>query len=128
MHEIYLPYPNEALLCLRLMVAAIFATSGFGHLRNPDARSKSIEMSKPFTIFLGVAEIAAALGVATGLLASWAAIGLILVMLGSSYKKAIIWKTGFWGKGGQGWHYDLMLIVMNLVLLTVGPGAFVLFR
>ncbi len=128
MHEIYLPYADYALLCLRLMLAAIFGTSGWSHLRNPEARSKSIEMSKPFTIFLGAAELLGALGITIGVLASWASLGLVLVMFGAIYKKAFVWKTGFWGQGSQGWHYDLVMIVMNLVVLTVGPGKFVLFR
>ena len=43
-------------LLMRLMVAAVFMTSGWSDLRDPDARSKSIGMSNGFTIFLGVAE------------------------------------------------------------------------
>jgi putative oxidoreductase len=128
MREIYLPYPDVGLLCVRLMIAAIFGTSGWNHLRNPEERSKSIEMSKGFTIFLGAAELAGALGMATGVLASWASLGLILTMLGAIYKKAFAWKTGFWGKESQGWHYEVVMIVMNLVVLTVGAGSFVLFH
>jgi putative oxidoreductase len=128
MLHMYLPYPYVALLCQRLMIAAIFLSSGWSDVRDPDARSKSIGMNKGFTIFLGMAEIAGALGVATGVLANWAALGLILLMLGAIYKKMVVWKTGFWGKGSQGWHYDLIMIVMNLVILTVGPGTLVLFR
>ena len=126
MHDLVLPYADWALLALRLMLAAIFGSSGWSHLKDPEGRSKSIEMSKPFTIFLGAAEFAGALGIAAGVLSGWAALGLILVMLGAIQKKAFVWKTGFWGKGSQGWHYDLMLIVMNLVILTLGPGKLVL--
>jgi putative oxidoreductase len=128
MHEIYLPYADFSLLCLRLMIAAVFGSSGWSHLSNLEARSKSIGMSKPFTIFLGVAELFGALGVASGVLASWASLGLILVMLGAMFKKAFVWKTGFWGQGSQGWHYELVMIVMNFIVLTVGPGKFVLIR
>lgn len=52
-------FTDLALLLLRPMVAFVFITSGYSHLKHPDARSKSIEMSKSVTIFLGVAEIAA---------------------------------------------------------------------
>ncbi len=55
-----------------------------------------------------------------------AAIGLILVMLGAIQKKIFVWKTGFWGEKASGWHYDSMLVVMNLVLLTIGGGTMVL--
>jgi len=124
----YMPGADYALLALRLMIASIFGASGWSHLKDPETRSKSIEMSKSFTLFLGAAEFAAALGIACGVLAGWAALGLIMVMTGAIYKKALVWKTGFWGKGSQGWHYDLVMVVMNFVILTVGPGRFVLFR
>jgi putative oxidoreductase len=55
-----------------------------------------------------------------------AAIGLILVMLGAIQKKAFVWKTGFWGEKSGGWHYDLMLVLMNLVILTTDGGRYVL--
>lgn len=51
------------LLLLRLMVGLVFVTSGYSHLKDPEARSKSIGMPKGFTIFLGLAEVAGALGV-----------------------------------------------------------------
>jgi hypothetical protein len=37
-----------------------------------------------------------------------------------------VWKIGFWGGRAYGWHYDLMLLVMNLVILLTGGGRFVL--
>jgi len=95
--EIYLPYADASLLGLRVMLALVFGSSGWSDLKDPDARSKSIGMSKGFTILLGVAEFAGALGIAGGVLASWATAGLILVMLGAIYKKTFVWKTGFWG-------------------------------
>jgi len=64
------------------------------------------------------------MAVAAGILAQWAALGLILVMLGSIYKKVMEWKTGFWGEESIGWHYELMLITMNLVIVTMGPGKY----
>ena len=121
-------FSDLALLLLRLMVGLVFAASGYNHLKDPEARAKSIEMSKGFTIFLGVAEIAGALGVVTGVLTQFAAIGLILLMLGAIQKKIFAWHTGFWGDRNSGWHYDLMFIVMNLVIATSGGGAYVLLR
>jgi putative oxidoreductase len=115
------------LLAVRLMVGVIFAASGWKHVQAPAERGKSIGMSKGFTLFLGIAELAGALGVAFGVLTQWAAVGLILVMLGAVQKKAMVWKTGFWGPHGtDGWHYDLMLIVMNLLILLTGGGRFTL--
>ena len=121
-------FTDAALLLLRLMIAAIFLTSGYSHVKDPAGRAQSIGMSKGFTLFLGVAELAGALGVAFGVLAQFAAGGLILVMLGAIQKKIFVWHTGFWGKGSQGWHYDLILVVMNLVVVATGGGRWVLLR
>jgi hypothetical protein len=65
-------------LLMRLMVGTVFITSGWSDLRNPDARSKSIGMSKGFTIFLGASEVLGSLGVMAGVLTQWAALGLNL--------------------------------------------------
>jgi putative oxidoreductase len=116
-------YSDIALLLLRLMVGAVFLSSGWKHLTNAEARSKDIGMSKGFTIFLGAAELAGGLGVVSGVLAQLASLGLILVMLGAIQKKIFVWHTGFWGKSGtDGWSYDLMQVVMCLVIATTGGG------
>ena len=122
-------FADVALLLLRLMVGLIFLSSGWSHVSDPETRSKSIRMSKGFTVFLGVVEIAGALGVIAGVLTQLAAIGLILVMLGAVQKKIFVWHTGFWGKNGtDGWSYDTMIILMNLVIATTGGGRFALER
>jgi putative oxidoreductase len=120
-------FADIALLLLRLMVGTVFITSGYKHLKDPATRSKDIGMSKSFTIFLGAAELAGGLGVVSGVLAQLAAIGLILVMLGAIQKKIFTWHTGFWGKSGtNGWSYETMLVVMNLVIVTTGGGNLIL--
>jgi len=122
-------FTDVALLSLRLMVGAVFITSGYNHLKNPEVRGKDIGMSKGFTIILGTAEFSGALGVMAGVLAQLAAIGLILVMLGAIQKKIFVWHTGFWGKPGTiGWSYDLMIVVMNLVIISTGGGNLSLAR
>ena len=122
-------FTDVALLLLRVMVGIVFVASGYKHLRDPTARSKDIEMSMSFTIFLGAAELAGGLGVISGVLAQLAAVGLILIMLGAVGKKIFVWKSGFWGKSGtNGWSYDAMLIAMNLVIVSTGGGNLSLTR
>lgn len=121
-----LRYEDVAILLIRLMVAAVFVSSGVEHLRDPAERARSIEMGVGFTVFLGFAEIAGGLAVALGVLTQLAAIGLILIMLGAIQKKIFAWKTGFWGRNSSGWHYDLMLLLMSLLILLSGGGRFVL--
>jgi putative oxidoreductase len=121
-------FSDLGLLLLRLMVAAIFITSGWSHATKSRERSKDIGMSQGFTIFLGIAELAGGLGMAFGVLTQLAAIGLILIMLGAIQKKIFVWHTGFWGEKGSGWHYELMMIVMNLVILFTDGGRWVLMK
>ena len=117
-----------ALLFMRLLVGWVFLWSGYSHAKDPVTRGKSIGQSPAFTRFLGVAEMAGGLGVALGVLPQFAAIGLILIMLGAIQKKIFVWHTGFWGKSSDGWHYDLLFIAMCLVIATTGGGRYILFR
>ena len=119
-------FAHLSLFLLRVMVAAVFGTSGFSHLKSPRQRAESIGMSVGFTIFLGVAELAGSMALILGVFTQWAALGLILIMLGAIYKKIVVWKTGFWGEKSMGWHYDLMFVVMNLVILCTGGGQIAL--
>ena len=122
-------FTDIALLLLRVMIGLVFLTSAYKHLKDPAARSKDIGMSKTFTILLGAAELAGGLGVISGVLAQLAAIGLILVMLGAIQKKIFVWRTGFWGQSGtNGWSYDTMLVIMNLLVITTGGGSLSLTR
>jgi putative oxidoreductase len=117
-------FADLSLLFLRVMLALVFGTSGYSHLAKPKERAASIGMSVSFTVFLGVAEMAGSIALVVGFLAQWAALGLILIMLGAISMKAFKWHTGFWGEKSMGWHYDLLMIVMNLVIVTMGPGKF----
>jgi putative oxidoreductase len=119
-------YNDLALLLMRLMVGVVFIASGWKHAKNAVERAKSIQESPGFTRFLGLAELAGGLGVALGVLTQLAALGLILIMFGAIYKKVAVWHTGFWGKHSDGWHYDLLFVVMCLVIATTGGGRYVL--
>ncbi|HEY6325121.1 MAG TPA: DoxX family protein [Candidatus Cybelea sp.] len=119
---------DYGLVLMRLMAGAIFADSGYDDLKDPDARSKSIGLPKPVTLFLAVAELAGGLAIILGVFQQLAAIGLILIMLGAIQKKVFVWKTGFWGKDGLGWYYESTLISMLLVILFTDGGRFVLLR
>ena len=117
---------DPSLFVLRLVVAIVFGASGYYHLRDPVGRAKSVELSPAATRALGTAEVLGSLGLVTGVLIQPAAIGLILVGLGAIQKKVFRWKTGFWGEKGYGWHYDLMLLAMNLVIVATAGGRWVL--
>ena len=37
-----------------------------------------------------------------------------------------MWRIGFWGGKSYGWHYKVMLAIMNLVLATTNDRSLVL--
>jgi putative oxidoreductase len=78
----WLQYQDLGLLALRLMVACVFFWSGLSHARDPKGRGESIGSSAGFALFLGIAEMAGAVGVALGILTQFAALGLMLLVTG----------------------------------------------
>ena len=121
-------FTDLGLLLLRVMVAVVYFDSGRRSFFQAKERSQSIGMSPGFTRFLGLAEMAGALGIAFGVLTRLAALGLIVIMLGAIQKKIFVWHTGFWGKDGLGWNYDLLFVAVNLVILFTAGGRDVLLR
>jgi putative oxidoreductase len=113
-----------ALLLLRLAIAAVFATSGWSHATKPQERAESIGMSPAFTLVLGVVELLGALSIALGILTQLGAAALIAVMLGAIGKKMFVWKSGFWGAKNDGWYYDLLYLICNLVILATAGGDY----
>jgi uncharacterized membrane protein YphA (DoxX/SURF4 family) len=110
---------------LRLGVAIVFGASGYLDLKDPAGRARSVELSPAVTVGLGAAEVLGSVALVTGILIQPAALGLMLVGLGAMAKKVLSWKTGFWGEKASGWHYDLMLLAMNLVILCTAGGILV---
>jgi len=121
-----LPFADAALLCLRLIVASVFFDSGRRHAADPGGRGKSIGLPPGVTLLLGFAQMAGALSIALGVLAQVAALGLIAVSLGAIQKKVFVWHSVFWCDKSYGWHYDLLLLAGNLVILTTGGGRYVI--
>lgn len=119
-------FVDLSLFLLRIMLALVFGSSGWSHVREPRSRGESLGMSPVSTVVLGVVEIVGSLGLVLGIFPRVAAALLIGVMVGAIYKKVFVWRTGFWGDETQGWYYDLFYLVGNLVILTTGGGAWTL--
>jgi putative oxidoreductase len=113
-------------LALRLMLAGEFGASGIADLKDPVGRAKENGVSRPFIIFIAVAEIAGSLGLVAGVLARAAAVGLIAIMAGALYKKIFVWKIGYWGTTNVGWHYELLLTTALLMIALAGAGQLAL--
>jgi len=119
-------FTDFALVFLRFMVGLVFIDSGYNDIRAPEARGKNLGLPKGVMIFLAVAELLGGIAVVIGFLPQLAAIGLILIMLGALQKKIFVWKTGFWGKDGLGWNYELIFVSMLIVVICTNGGRFVI--
>ena len=117
-----------ALLALRALAGLVFVWSGFTHAREPEGSSKDLGLPKGFVLLLGIVEFLAGLGIAGGLLTRLSCIGLMIVMLGAIHRKAFVWHSGFWGKGSQGWHYDLLLFLISLTIFATNGGKWTIDR
>jgi uncharacterized membrane protein YphA (DoxX/SURF4 family) len=117
---------DVGLLALRLMIAGEFFPSGLPSVRDPVGRGATNGLSPAFMRFIGLAEMAGSLGLVFGVLARYAAIGLMIIGAGAMQKKIFVWHSGYWGKDGYGAHYDLMLFTMNLVIALNGAGRLAL--
>jgi len=118
--------PDVGLLALRLMIAGEIFPSGWLSFRDPVARGKENGLSPAFMRFIAAAEIAGSLGLVFGVLPRYAALGLMVILGGAIQKKVFVWHSGYWGKDGYGWHYDLMLVTMLFAIVTLGAGRLAL--
>jgi putative oxidoreductase len=117
-----------ALLALRGLTGLVFGWSGFSHARDPEGSSKDLGLPKPIVLLVGIVELLAGLGVAGGLLTRLSAVGLMIVMLGAIHRKALVWHSGFWGKGSQGWHYDLIFFLICVMIFATNGGVWTIDR
>lgn len=118
-----LDHSDLALFLLRLWIAILFGWSGLQHLAKPGKRGESIGMGPAATATLGAVELGGAALLVVGLWVQLAAAALAATMLGAIYKKAFVWKTGFWGGESMGWYYEVLYLLCNVVFLTTGGGS-----
>ena len=117
-----------ALLLLRFLVMLTFVWSGWGHAKDPKASGEDLGLSTGLARLIGIVEVLAGLGVGFGLFTRLSAIGLMIIMLGAMHRKIFVWASGFWGKGSQGWHYDLIFFAINLLVFGTAGGPWTLTR
>src|SRR5699024_12298311 len=104
-------------LLFRILFAAIFISRGWSHVQHPNERGKAIGMSYVPTLMLGWVVIIGSVSIEFGI---WIQIGaalLILTMLGAIHNKIMIWNIGFYEDQSFGWHYDLLLLMVYLIII-----------
>ncbi|MCO5295056.1 MAG: DoxX family protein [Homoserinimonas sp.] len=114
-----------ALLVVRLMVAIALAHESWLKMKDMKAFAKNDGVPVPVGWFVAIAEMAAAVSFATGFLSQWAAIGLILLMIATTFMHVVKWHSKYWAQKG-GWEYDIIMIAFALVILAFGAGNWAL--
>ncbi|MEX2052842.1 MAG: DoxX family protein, partial [Candidatus Paceibacterota bacterium] len=115
--------PDLGIFLLRLAVAAVFLVHGlpkFGKLRGIAAGTG---MPVLVVLLLALVESLSALGLITGVLIQWSALGLMVVMLGAISFKVFKWKVPFKADQMTGWEFDFMLLVSSIVILLTSGGS-----
>ena len=110
------------LFLIRLIVALSFFFSALNKAKNPRRSAKQNGIPYPLLLFIMCAEFAGAIGLITGVLGQFAALGLMLLMAGTLFLHILVWKTKYWANKG-GWEYDLMLFALCTVIVAFGVGS-----
>ena len=118
---------NAALLMLRVALGIVFVAHGVKHFVNRAktiAWTESIGFRQPAVqwFFMTFAEIGIGLGLVAGLLTSFAAAGLVAMMLVAFW--TVHRHQGFFitARPDEGYEYVLVLAVAGVALATLGPG------
>jgi putative oxidoreductase len=113
------------LLLVRLLLTVTFFAEARFKFKDIKSFSKNdgVPMSAAYAI--ATAELAAALGMLSGVLTQWAGAGLVLLMLGTICLHLFKWHSPYWANKG-GWEYDLIMLVLAAVIAVYGPGQFAL--
>lgn len=118
-------FTSLALALVRAMLAIAFFREAFLKFRDLRKFAKNDGIPLPLAAFVSAAELAAALSFASGFLAEWAGLGVILLMLLTTAMHVFKWHSKYWA-GQAGPEYDLLLLTLAAVVLVFGPGTFAL--
>ncbi|AHB42733.1 DoxX family protein [Candidatus Saccharibacteria bacterium RAAC3_TM7_1] len=114
------------LLLVRIIITATFFNESWAKFKDIKKFSKNDGVPVPLAYFVATAELAAALGMLTGVLAQWAGVGVVLLMCGTLSLQIFKWHSPYWA-AKRGWEYDLIMLVLAAIIAVYGPGQFVLF-
>jgi uncharacterized membrane protein YphA (DoxX/SURF4 family) len=121
--QAYTNYQNAALLILRIITAAIFYVAAY--FKFP-FWSSAPEGISPFLLFttklLSIAEPLGATAILLGFLTRWAAVGLIIILIGAIYVSQFVYGIGFVTLTSPGWNMPLAVLAGCVILAAFGAG------
>jgi len=114
-----------SLLLTRVVVGVSFVVASRNKGKNIQRFAKKNGLPVPAAVVVACAELAGGTGLLLGILPQLAALGLMLLMLGTLRLHIFKWKSPYWAAQG-GWEYDLMLMILASVIVVHGAGRFAL--
>jgi len=121
--QTYTNSQNTSLLILRIVTAAIFYVAGYYKFPFWSGAPEGISSFMLFTTkLLSIAEPLGATAVLFGFLTRWAAIGLIIIMIGAIYVSQFVYGIGFVTPTSAGWNFPLAVLAGCLILAAFGAG------
>lgn len=118
-------FQDIVLMMVRLLLFVTFIYEAWVKFKDIKGFSKSHSMPIVVSYFVATAELLAGISMLTGLLSDWAAIGIMVLMLGTTYMQLFTWKNSYWASK-SGWEYDLIQFVFAAIILVFGPGMYAL--
>jgi len=116
-------YTDLSLLLLRLMIAVVFVTSGWRHVTDP--RSKYRSDSRVYDVYRrrrGSRWSGSRVWSTHTTRSDWSNSDHV----GSDPQEDLCLARRLLGEKASGWHYDLMLVLMNLVVACTNGGKYVI--
>ncbi|WP_137824687.1 DoxX family membrane protein [Brevibacterium sp. 2SA] len=109
------------LFLVRGLLAFTFFHESLLKLKDVRRFAKNDGLPLPLAWFVPIAEFAAALSFATGVLAQLAGIGVVVLMLITISMQNFRWHSKYWA-ADNGWEYDLFLLTLAAVIAVFGAG------
>jgi putative oxidoreductase len=109
------------LLLVRALLTVAFFREFMVKAKDIPRFAKADGLNVPTAWFVAIAELAAAVSFATGVLSQWAGIGVIVLMLITTCLHVFKWHSKYWASAG-GPEYDLLLLILAAVIAVFGNG------
>lgn len=124
MFNFLMDHHDQIMFLFELVVGFIFVYHGWPKFRRPEAMAQGLGWPKGAVMTLGAVEMLAGVCVILGFMLQWAALAMVLIMIGAIYHKIFKWKTPFWSMSSTGWEFDLLILISALLILAHGPLEF----
>ncbi|MCO6497268.1 MAG: DoxX family protein [Chitinophagaceae bacterium] len=123
MSDIALPSCTQdvALLLVRIILFVTFLAESRHKFKDIKGFAKNDGVPLPVAYVVATAELLAAIGMLTGFLAQLAGIGIVLLMIGTTYMQIFKWHSPYWANQ-KGWEYDVIMLVLGAVIAAFGAG------